>query len=147
MQVVTTLSGHISVAWKVTEEECTCQYPHHPLVFSATLILKLSVIILCSDSGSHMILNLCNELLRCTGEEIKKLDENPADYLYSYFRQSLCISSIVNSENAHRFDLHWMKCLILLIGVKTNRHTVTLFSLETIYPDLWGVSSSGGAVL
>jgi hypothetical protein len=54
-----------------------------------------------------MITDLCNELLGRTVEEIKELDENPADYLYSYFRQSVYIASTFSSRDTLRLDLDW----------------------------------------
>jgi hypothetical protein len=51
-----------------------------------------------------MITDLCNELLGRTVEEIKELNENPADYLYSYLRQSVYIASTFSSMDTLRLD-------------------------------------------
>jgi hypothetical protein len=94
-----------------------------------------------------MITDLCNELLGRTVEEIKELNENPADYLYSYLRQSVCIASTFSSMDTLRLDLDWYGT-VNPPGCRNNQKTRRdLISLETICPDSSETSSSGVAVL
>jgi hypothetical protein len=76
--------------------------------------LKPSVIILGFDlttnnygSTPHQITILRNELLRYEIDVIKELDENPADYLYPYLRQSVHTASTRCSRRAHELDSNW----------------------------------------
>jgi hypothetical protein len=103
--------------------------------------LKPSVIILGFDLATnnydptpHQITILRDELMRYEIDVIKELDENPADYLYPYLRQSVQAASTHCSRHAHELDSGWRDNRILSFdwGLNQELRRNLMFSRDNL---------------